>query len=117
MCMFIRPDAHVLQKRRQNNSGFTLPEVLLSLLLSMVLIQIICQWGVLAVKSQQRIEQNQEAVFLAQSVLLETQPEIPDGWTVFVEKAPFGRTLQEWEVTVQYENQEWQFYYAGEAKS
>ena len=117
MCIFIRQGAHVLQKPRRNNGGFTLPEVLLSLLLSMFLIQMICQWGVLMANSQQRIEENRQAVFLAQAALAEMQPEIPDGWQISVEKKPLGKTLQEWEITVQYENQEWQFYYAGETES
>ena len=49
MSIFIRQDAHASQKRQRSNGGFTLPEVLLSLVLSMFLIQIVCQWGVLTV--------------------------------------------------------------------
>ena len=117
MCIFIRQGVRALQKRQRNNSGFTLPEVLISLLLSVFIMHIICQWGVLTVKSQQRIEQNQQAVFLAQSVLAEIQPEIPDGWKISVITDLLEKELQEWEITVQYENQEWQFYYVGETKA
>jgi hypothetical protein len=68
---------------------------------------------VLTIRSQQRIEENQFAVYLAQAVLAETEPEISEGWRISVEKIPLGNTLQEQEITVQYENQEWHFYYAG----
>ena len=117
MSIFIRQDAHASQKRQRSNGGFTLPEVLLSLVLSMFLIQIACQWGVLTVKSQQRMEQNQQAVFLAQAVFAELQPELPAGWQVMVREKPLGNALQEREITIRYENQEWQFYYAGETES
>lgn len=113
MSIFIRPGGHALQKHQRNNGGFTLPEVLVSLLLSVFLVQIICQWGVLTIRSQQRIEENQFAVYLAQAVLAETEPEISEGWRISVEEIPLGNTLQEQEITVQYENQEWHFYYAG----
>lgn len=114
MCIFIRLDAHASQKRRRNNSGFTLPEVMISLLLSVFLMQIICQWGILTIRSQERIEENQQAVFLAQAVLAKMDSELPEGWNVFVEEKPLGDVLQEREITIQHENQEWQFYYAGE---
>ena len=116
MSIFIRLGGHALQKRQRNNGGFTLPEVLVSLLLSVFLVQIICQWGVLTIRSQQRIEENQCALYLAQAALAETEPEIPEGWRVSVEEKPLDNTLQEQEITVQYENQKWHFYYAGETE-
>ena len=51
MSIFIRPGGHALQKHQRNNGGFTLPEVLVSLLLSGFLVQIICQWGVVTIRS------------------------------------------------------------------
>ena len=116
MSTFIRPDAHALQKHQRHKGGFTLPEVLVSLLLSVFLVQIICQWGILTVRSQQRIEENQCALYLAQAVLAETEPEVPEGWLVSVEEKPLDNRLQEQEITVQYENQKWHFYYTGEAE-
>ena len=54
---------------------------------------------------------------MAQAVFAELQPELPAGWQGMVREKPLGNALQEREITMRYENQEWQFYYAGETES
>lgn len=115
MCIIIRRGEPVSQKHRRHNGGFTLPEVLVSLLISALLMQCVGQWSALTGQSFARIQQNQQAVLLAQTALLEWHGEIPEGWQVVVEKQPAGEFLEEKEITVTNENQTWQFYYAGES--
>ena len=116
MCIIIRRGEHALQKRRRHEGGFTLPEVLASLAICMMLMQIAGQWSVLTGQSHVRIQQNQQAVLLAQTALAGAQGEIPEGWQVVVERRPMGEFLEEREITVKNENQIWQFYYAGETR-
>lgn len=114
MCIIIRRGEPALQKRRRHEGGFTLPEVLASLVICMMLMQIAGHWYALTGQSHVRIQQNQQAVLLAQTALAGAQGEIPEGWQVVVERQPMGEFLEEQEITVTNENQTWQFYYAGE---
>ncbi len=124
MCIITRPGERASQKRRSRHSGFTLPEVLVSLMICMLLMQAVGQWSVLTGNSNLRMQQNQQAVLLAQTVLAGSTPSVPDGWTIQVEKQLINEesnteentgSLWEWNITVNYEEQTWQFYYVGEA--
>ncbi len=104
------------QKRRRQNSGFTLPEVLVSLVICVMLMQTLGHWGVLTYRANQQMNENQQAVFLAQMALAGSEAHIPEGWEVIVNQTVIGneKFLRQWEITVRHENHQWQFYYAGE---
>ena len=97
MCIIIRQGVPECPKRLYCKNGFTLPEVLVSLAICLLLLQSVWQWSLLAERSRQRAAQNEQAVFLAQSVLAEQE---------------LGAKLTEKKVTVSYGAQVWQFYYA-----
>ena len=110
----IRQVVLALRKKRQDRSGFTLPELLLSLCICILVLQIVWQWAVLQERAEERQQQNRQAVWLAQSAFANAlSGDIPSGWDVQVEQAPCGFLLQEKLVTVSFENQSWSFYYAG----
>ena len=112
MCIIIRQDAPECPKRPYRKNGFTLPEVLVSLAICLLLLQSVWQWSLLAERSRQRAAQNEQAVFLAQSVLAEQVPQLPQGWQIDVAEQELGAKLTEKKVTVSYGAQVWQFYYA-----
>ena len=49
---------------------------------------------------------------MAQSVLAEQVPQLPQGWQIDVAEQELGAKLTEKKVTVSYGAQVWQFYYA-----
>ncbi len=122
MCICIKQGERASRKyRHRHHSGFTLPEVLVSLVICMLLMQLLGQWGILTTESNQRMQENQQALLLAQSALTGSEVVCPNGWEVIVEKNLIGDaekiergTLREWEITVKHGNQAWQFYYVGE---
>lgn len=119
MYITIRQEGQESQKRRRHKGGFTLPEVLVSLLICVFVLQGVGQWGVLTQQSRIRMQQNQQAVLLAQAVLAGNSAELPDGWEIVVKKQEIGDELIEQELTIIYGNQSWekqtwQFYYVGQ---
>lgn len=112
MCITIRQGVPECQKRPYHKNGFTLPEILVSLAICLLLLQSVWQWSLLAERSRQRAEQNEQAIFLAQSVLAEKVPQLPQGWHIDVAEQEIGAKLTEKKVTVSHGKQVWQFYYA-----
>jgi len=101
------------RRKRNNQSGFTLPEVLVSLCIVWMLLQGICQWGAVMQGTLERMGENDKAVYLAQEVLYGRVPECPDSWQIRVEEQRRSELLEETIVTIQSERRTWQFYYAG----
>lgn len=111
MSIIIKPAVPDSPKRQSPNGGFTLPEVLVSLCILLLLLQMVWQWGQLIMHSEERVQQNQQAILLAKTVLAGIQPDLPEGWT-FVIKEKQGAILQETDLDISYGKQHWQFYYA-----
>lgn len=112
MCIITKRGGRGLLDRRQHKEGFTLPELLVSLLIGGWLLHVVGQWAVLSDQSEIRVKQNEQALLLAQTVLAGGTPNLADGWQIEVEKHPCEQ-LQEQEITVLYQNQNWSFYYVG----
>ena len=112
MFTFIRQGVRESPGKQRRNSGFTIPEILVSLLICGLLLQSVGQWSVLTANSGMRIQQNEQAILLAQTVLTDGTPDVPDGWQISVEETQQA-ALRERLVTVSHENQSWSFYYAG----
>lgn len=112
MCITIRQGAPECPKKPYRKNGFTLPEVLVSLAICLLLLQSVWQWSLLAERSGQRTAQNEQAIFLAQSVLAEQVPQLPPGWHIDVAEQAIGPKLTEKQITVSYGEQVWHFYYA-----
>lgn len=98
---------------RRYKSGFTIPEILVSLCILMLLLHSVWQWTVLTERTNQRIQQNQQAVWLAQEALAGSVVHQPTGWTVQLEQEDCGAVLTAQQITVCCGEQRWQFYYAG----
>ncbi len=98
---------------RRYKRGFTIPEILVSLCILMLLLHSVWQWTVLTERTNQRIQQNQQAVLLAQEALAGSVVYQPTGWTVQLEQEDCGAVLTAQQITVCYGAQCWQFYYAG----
>lgn len=126
MCIIIRRDVLGFplwrNKAKSNNgipgksntqAGFTLPEVLVSLCIVMLIMHGVWQWGIVMQRTSEAMAQNQQAVFLAQQVFSGIEPQCPDGWTMHVQSEPNGKLLYETKVTIQAQRRQWQFYYAG----
>ena len=124
MSTFIRPGERASPERlrnrrnnRRNKGGFTLPEILISLLLCSLLMQSLAQWNSLSVQTHKRMNENQQALLIAQSVMAGSRVSLPDGWDVEIVKQPLGLSITEQELTVTYEDETstqcWSFYYAG----
>lgn len=93
--------------------GFTIPEVLVSLCILLLLLHSVWQWTVLTERTNQRIRQNQQVVRLAQETLAGSTAQLPAGWTVQREQERCGAVLTAQKITVCCGAQCWQFYYAG----
>ena len=121
MCIITRQGVHASPKRQRDNRGFTLPELLISLVICALLLHSAGQWSVLSSQSHVRSAENRQAVLIAQSVLAGIEPELPEGWSVQKETRPAGLFLTEQELTITHANQtntqSWTFYYAGEETS
>lgn len=111
MSIIIKPAVPDSPRQQFPNGGFTLPEVLVSLCILLLLLQMVWQWGQLAICSEERMQQNQQAILLAKTILAGLQPELPEGWS-FAIKEKQGAILQETDLDVFYGTQHWQFYYA-----
>lgn len=113
MSIIIKPDVPESPKRKIDQKGFSLPEVLVSLCILLLLLQMVWQWGQLMICSETRVQQNQQAILVAKTVLAGLQPDLPNKWSYSVIQKP-GFSLLEKSVTVTYGDQHWNFYYAGE---
>lgn len=113
MSIIIRRDAAALPAMARHNGGFTLPELLVSLCILLLLMQGVWQWNAVLRQGIARVEQNQQAVYLAQCCLNKIQPDLADGWSVAVEREPVNDILQQTTVIVSYQNQRWPFCYVG----
>ncbi len=113
MSIFIRQAAPGLPKNRSRKNGFTIPEILVSLVMTILLLHSVWQWTVLTERSNQRIQQNQQAVLLAQEALAGMHINVPEGWTVQMDRENGGPFLTVDRITVGYDGQRWNFYYAG----
>lgn len=71
-----------LPGKKQYEKGFTLPELLVSLCILMILLQGVWQWGVLFQRTTERIQQNQQAVLIAQCYFANFPLDLPAGWSV-----------------------------------
>ncbi len=100
--------------KRRKEDGFTLPELLVSLCICVLVLQSVYQWSLVAEKSQAGGWQARQALSLGQSALNGADCAVPPGWTVRTEKRPCGEDLTETEVTVECGGRIWHFYYVGE---
>ena len=111
-----RPDEAALPGKKQHEKGFTLPELLVSLCILMILLQGVWQWGLLFQRTNERIQQNQQAVLIAQCYFTNLPQELPAGWSVTVERKEKETKLEQQLVVVSYQEQQWPFYYIGERR-
>lgn len=116
MFISIRRVVPALPKKLYHKEGFTIPEILVCLGITIILLHSIWQWTILTERSNQRIQQNQQAVLLAQESLAGVHSALPEGWTVQHSREEKGALLTVERITVGYEGQYWSFYYAGLAK-
>lgn len=105
-----------LPGKKQYEKGFTLPELLVSLCILMILLQGVWQWGVLFQRTTERIQQNQQAVLIAQCYFANFPLDLPAGWSVTVQREETGTKLEQQFVVVSYQEQQWPFYYIGERR-
>ncbi len=103
----------VRSKMTDKQSGFTIPEVLVSLFILLMIMQLICQWGPLMLHTTDRINENDQAIYLAQQALAGLEPQCPDGWQITTEQTDRSALLHETVVTVSKGQHSWEFYYAG----
>lgn len=113
MSTIIRRDAAVLLVVPRRKMGFTLPELLVSLCILLLLMQGVWQWNMMLRQGVARVEQNQQAVYIAQCCLNNLQPDLSAGWSVTVEQEPVNDILQQTTVVVSYQSQQWPFCYVG----
>lgn len=104
---------HGAADKLKKQAGFTLPEVLVSLCIVLIMMHGVWQWGIVMQRTSETMAQNQQAVFLAQQVFSGIRPQCPDGWTIHVQSEPSGGILYETQVTIKVQRRQWQFYYAG----
>lgn len=116
MFITIRQDVHVLQTRQRTRSGFTLPEVLVSLCILIMVLQCAWQWNLLTQRTQMQQQENRRAITLAEAALSNAEVSAPDGWQVCMTVKDEGNGLQDREVTVRYNDHSWKFYYTGEVQ-
>ncbi len=116
MSTTIRPGEAALPGKKQYEKGFTLPELLVSLCILMILLQGVWQWGVLFQRTTERIQQNQQAVLIAQCYFANFPLDLPAGWSVTVQREETGTKLEQQFVVVSYQEQQWPFYYIGERR-
>ncbi len=115
MCITIIQDAaeSARSKMNDNQSGFTIPEVLVSLFILLMIVQLICQWGPLTSGTTSRINENDQAIYLAQQTFAGLEPQCSDGWQITTEQTNRSALLHETVVTVSKGQHSWEFYYAG----
>lgn len=116
MSTIIRRDAAVLPAVPRRKAGFTLPELLVSLCILLLLMQGVWQWSMVLRQGVARVEQNQQAVYIAQCCLNNVQPDLSAGWSVTVEREPVNAILQQTTVIVSYQDQQWPFCYVGKVQ-
>ena len=113
MFIFISRAVPVSPKKLYRKDGFTIPEILVSLGITLLLLHSVWQWTILTERSNQRIQQNQQAVLLAQESFAGVHSELPEGWTVQISREKDGAFFTVERITIGYDGQHWDFYYAG----
>lgn len=125
MCITIKPVAPELQQRQNNlqisiwkairiqdQKGFTLPEVLVSLCVLLLLLSAVWQWSIVMQRSVERMEENQYAVYLAQQTLAGIVPQYPPDWAIKVDYENKHMLCNDVIITVASPYRQWEFYYA-----
>ena len=126
MCITIKPVVQELLQRRHNlqikiwsamrmkdQKGFTLPEVLVSLCILLLLLSAVWQWGIVMQRSVDHMEENQCAVYLAQQIIAGITPQYPLDWAVKVDYDSGHVLCNGAIITVVSPSRQWEFYYAG----
>ena len=121
MCIIIKRGGHGLPLYRikkqsfadRKQSGFTLPEMLVSLCILSFIMYGVWQWGTLLYRTSDTMVQNQQAVFIAQQIYAGLSPDCPAGWEIDVASVRGQGQLYETTVQIQAGHRQWQFYYAG----
>ncbi len=114
MFIIIKRGAAGLRERLQRSQGFTLPEVLVSLVILVMLLQSVWQWGLLVQRGQQRMTEDWQALTVAQTLLAGGSPDLPEGWTATKDCLAEGKTVAEQQISVTHGKAHWDFYYAVE---
>ena len=121
MCIIIKRGGHGLPQYRiktqtnadRKHSGFTLPEMLVSLCILSFVMYGDWQWGTLLYRTSDVMAQNQQAVSIAQQIYAGLSPDCPAGWEIDVASVRGQGQLYETTVQIQAGHRQWQFYYAG----
>ena len=126
MCIIIKRDGRGLlqyrtkQSRNQKHctvmwhqSGFTLPEMLVSLCILGFIMHGVWQWGTVLYRTSDTMAQNQQAVYIAQQIYAGLSPICPEGWDIYVASIRDTGLLYETTVQIRANHRQWQFYYAG----
>ncbi len=126
MCIIIKRG--VLGSRRHRNSqnenrnaneknrkqaGFTLPEMIVSLFIVLLIMHGVWQWGSVMYRTSEGMAQNRQAVVLAQQIFSGIHPQCPDDWEISVQSIHNGRMLYETQMTIKTKYRVWTFYYVG----
>lgn len=112
MYTIIRPGGVVYRRmhKKRNQSGFTLPEVLVSLCIVGMLLQGVWQWGLVMQQTAKQMAENDLALYYAQAAFVGQMPQCPEDWYMAVESAPVGELLEAVTVTVHAPSRAWTFY-------
>ena len=121
MCIIIKRDGHefpLCRSKEQTNidrkqSGFTLPEMLVSLCILSFVMYGVWQWGTLLYRTSDTMAQNQQAVAIAQQIYAGLSPDCPVGWEIDAVSVRGQGQLYETTVQIRAGHRQWQFYYAG----
>ena len=117
MCIIIRRDvAESPQCQRKTNrtqQGFTLPEVLVSLCIVLMLLFGVYQWGIVMQRTAYAMTQNQQAIFLCKQLCAGITPTCQPDWSVAVHAEPISGTLYASDICITHGTRQWQFYYVG----
>ena len=120
MCIIIKRGGRGLPLYRikesnvdRKQSGFTLPEMLVSLCILSFVMYGVWQWGTLLYRTSDVMAQNQQAVSIAQQIYAGLSPDCPAGWEIEAVSVRGQGQLYETTVQIQAGHRQWQFYYAG----
>lgn len=99
----------------RNQLGFTLPELLVSLAILLLSMQVLVNLSLLIQGSHGYLAENRQALLLAEEIHGGLVADGDANWIVEEEKIPMGKGLQEHRVRVHKGTRSWSYYYVEKA--